>query len=129
MKSSLARRRYLLSLRSLDKVFVDVFIGSVARSHIFNGQPCVNELLRSPIPGFVIIKKALDHRVGMKRGYEFRKQVERIENDAVILHLGVKFPPREKVHEALEELELVTISPFDCRYGLGCKTTLKVGIA
>ena len=29
----------------------------------------------------------------------------------------------------LEELELVTISSFDCRYGLGCKTALKVGIA
>ena len=97
MKSSLARRGDLLPLQSLDKILVDVFIGSVARSHIFNGQPCFNELLRSPIPGFVIIKKALDHRVGMKRGHEFRKQGERIKHDAVILHLGVEFPPREKV--------------------------------
>ena len=64
----------------------------------------------------------------MKCGYEFRKSGERIENDAVILPLGVKFPPREKVYEALEELELVTISSFGCRYGLGCKTALKVGI-
>ena len=65
----------------------------------------------------------------MKCGDESRKQGERIENDAISLHLGVEFPPREKVHEALEELELVTISSFDCRYGLGCKTALKVGIA
>ena len=65
----------------------------------------------------------------MKRGDESRKQGERIENDAISLHLGVEFPPREKVYEALEELELVTISPFYCRYGLGCKTAIKVGIA
>ena len=64
----------------------------------------------------------------MKRGDEFRKQDERIEDDAICWPLGVKFPPREKVHEALEELELVTISPSDCRYGLGCKTALEVGI-
>ena len=51
-----------------------------------------------------MIKKDLDYSVGMKRGYEFRKQGEWIENDALSLHLGVEFPPREKVHEALEEL-------------------------
>ena len=104
MKSSLARRGDLLPLQSLDKILVDVFIGSVARSHVLDGQPYVDELLRCPIPSFIIIKKALNHSVGMKCGYEFRKQVERIKHDAVILHLGVKFPPREKVHEALEEL-------------------------
>ena len=41
---------------------------------------------------------------------------------------GWSFPPRENVHEALEELELVTIGSFDCTYGLGCKTPLEVGI-
>ena len=75
-----------------------------------------------------MIKKALNHRVGTKRGYEFRKSGERIEHDAVSLPLGVEFPPREKVHEALEELSLVTIGSFDCRYGLGYKIALKVGI-
>ena len=91
-------------MQSLDKVFVDVFIGSVARSHILDGQASVDELFRCSIPCFIITKKALDHRVGMKCGYEFRKQGERIKHDAVSLPLGVEFPPREKVHEALEEL-------------------------
>jgi hypothetical protein len=51
-----------------------------------------------------MIKKALDYSVWMKRGYAFRKQGERIKYDAVSLPLGMEFPPREKVHEALEEL-------------------------
>ena len=73
-----------------------------------------------------MIKKALNHRVGMKRGYEFRKQGERIEHGAVSLPLGVKFPPREKVHEALDELYLVAISFFDCiLMALGAKHPLK----
>ena len=61
----------------------------------------------------------------MKRGYEFRKQGERIENDAVSLPLRVEFPPREKVHKALEELELVTIGSFDVLMALGAKHPLK----
>ena len=51
-----------------------------------------------------MIKEALNYRVGIKLGYAFRKQGERIKHDIVSLPLGVEFPPRGKVHEALEEL-------------------------
>ena len=58
----------------------------------------IRTLSCSSVSGFIMIKKALDYSVGMKRGYAFRKQGEWIKQDAVSLQLGVELPPREKIY-------------------------------
>ena len=68
----------------------------------------------SPISSFIMIKKALNYRVGMKCGYEFRKQGERIENDAASL------PRRDGVSAKREDLWELRLARY--RKSLGCFT-------